>query len=364
VPELKQYRRAGCWLFAAIGLAGCGREPVPVVAAGAASVDFSMPAIPARAPIETSRLSSNVFDAICHIGNPFAVVGWELDAKTRFLYFVGPFNGAGDGLTHPYLYMAIPAPDRARMTTTLYLDGLDEKELRKHAKPHELRRFLLPHIVGLPVDAKEIRRQLGEPAHTRKLKSGLTRLIFEREVCLNDKRLVGVYADVDGDRLVAAKGVDHPDKLKWIASAERPPQPDPLPTYYQDWKPREGSVQAAALDFVFLLEGRKAGARDKLWQPDLAPHPLEDFARAFADGSTIDTNSLTYQTTRYELDLAEVAIAFVLSNGRHWRHTIELRDAGNKRWLVSDWRHDADSCARTASCVAELEVESSVTTAP
>ena len=364
MSKLRQHCRIGCWFLAAVVLAGCGRLTPSVGAADTAPVEFSIPSVPARAPIETARLNSNVFDSNCRIGNPFAVVGWDMDAQTRFLYFVGPFNGAGDGLTHPYLYMAIPAPDRASANTTLYLDHLDEMELRKHAKPHELRRFLLPHIVGLPVDAKEIRRQLGEPAHTHKLESGLTRLIFEREVCLNDKRLVGVYADVDGDRLVAAKGVDHPDKLKWIASSGRPPQPDPLPTYYQDWKPREGSVQAAALDFVFLLEGRKAGARDKLWQPDLAPHPLEDFARAFADGSTIDTNSLTYQTTRYALDLAEVAIAFVLSNGRHWRHTIELRDAGNKRWLVSDWHHDANSCAPLASCAVEQEVESSVTTAP
>jgi hypothetical protein len=46
-------------------------------------------------------------------------------------------------------------------------------------------------------------------------------------------------------------------------------------------------------------------------------------------------------TTRYELDLAEVAVAFVLSDGRRLQHTIELRDAGEKRWLVSDWRRDS-----------------------
>jgi hypothetical protein len=341
VPELKQYCRTGCWLFAVMGLAGCGRE-VSVGAADAGPVEFRMPAIPARAPIETARLNSNVFDSICHIGNPFAVVGWDADAETRFLYFVGPFTGAGDGLTHPFLYMAIPAPDRARMTTTLYLDDLDETELRKHAKPHELRRFLLPHIVGLPADAKETRRQLGEPTHTRKLESGLTRLIFARELCLNDKRLVGVYIDVDDDRLVAAKGVDHPDRLRWILSGGRPPQPDQSPTYYQDWKPRDGTAQAAALSFVFFLEGRNTeGARANLLQPDSPPHPLEDFAKPFADGSTIDTDTLTYQTMRYELDLAEVAIAFGLSNGRTSHATIELRDAGDKHWLVSDWRHDA-----------------------
>jgi hypothetical protein len=41
------------------------------------------------------------------------------------------------------------------------------------------------------------------------------------------------------------------------------------------------------------------------------------------------------------LNLAEVAISFVLSDGRKLQHTIELRDAGEKRWLVSDWRRDA-----------------------
>ncbi len=343
MPELKQYCRTGCWFIAALGLTGCGREAASVGAADAEPVEFRIPGVPARAPIETARLDSNVFDSICQIGNPFAVVGWELDAQTRFLYFVGPFNGAGDGLTHPYLYLGIPAPDRARMTTTLYLDHLDEMELRRRAKPNELRRYQLPHIVGLPVDAKEIRRQLGEPTQSRELESGLTRLIFEREVCLNDKRLVGVYIDVDDDRLVAAKGVDHPDRLKWIVSAGRPPRPDLSPTYDQDWKPRDGSAQEAALTFVFHFEGRDAeGARAGLWQPDSPPHPLEDFAKVFADGSTIDSTTLTYQTTRYELDLAEVAIAFALSNGRSYHGTIELRDAGSKRWLVSDWRHDAE----------------------
>jgi hypothetical protein len=343
VSELERYRQIGCGFLAILGLAGCGRKDAPVRAADVDPVEFSIPAIPARAPLETERLNSNVFDSICHIGNPFAVVGWDLDAHTRFLYFVGPFNGGGDGLAHPYLYMAIPAPDRERMNTTLYLDSLDEPELRKQAKPRELRRFLLPHIVGVPADAAEIRRQLGEPDHTRELESGLTRLIFERDVCLNGKRLVGVYADVDDGRLVAAKGVEHPEKLKWIVSAGRPPKPDRWPTYHRDWPPRERTAQAAALAIVFSLENRNAdSARAALWQPDVPLHAMEDFAKVFSDGSTIDTDTLTYQTTHYELDLAEVAVAFVLSNGRSVRDTIELRDAGKNRWLVSDWGHDVE----------------------
>jgi hypothetical protein len=343
MPELKKYCRTGCGLVAAIGLAGCGRENASVGASEAEPQEFEIPAVPARAPIETARLGSNVFESICHIGNPFAIVGWDADSQTRFLYFVGPFYGAGDGLTHPYMYLAIPAPDRASVNTTLYMDRLDEPEFRKHAKPGELRRFLLPHIVGLPTDPEEIRQQLGEPRHTRKLKSGLTRLIFERDVCLNGKRLVGVYADLRDDQLVSAKGVDHPDRLRWIISAGRPPQPDPTPTYYQDWKPREGSAQAAALAFMFEIESRNAeSARAMLWQPDSPPHPLEDFAPVFTDGQTIDTNTLTYQTMRYELDLAEVVVAFRLSSGRGFRSTIELREASDRRWLIGDWRQEGD----------------------
>jgi len=330
VPELKEYRRLGCWLFAAVVLAGCGRDP-----------EFRMPAVPARAPIETRRLNSNVFDSICRIGNPFAVVGWDLDPQTRFLYFVGPFTGADDGLTHPYLYMAIPAPDRDRMNTELYLDKLDEAELRKHAKSGELRRFLLPHIAGLAADVDEMERQLGPPTQRRELKSGLTRLVFEREVCLNDKRLVGVYVDVDDGRLVAAKGVDHPERLKWIASGGRPPQPDDRPTWYLDWNPREGSPQAAAMAFVHRLEGRNiGGAREQLAPTDPPSHPIEELAALFGDGASIDSSTLTYRTTRYELDLTEVAIAFKLSNGHRLEPVIELRDFGDGRWLVTEWRND------------------------
>jgi hypothetical protein len=230
------------------------------------------------------------------------------------------------------------------MTTTLYLDRLDEVELRKHAKPGELRRFLVPHLAGLSADAKEIKRQLGTPSQTRKLKSGLTRLIFEREVCLAGKRLVGVYVDADDGRVVSAKGVDHPERLKWIVSAGRPPRPDELPTYYLDWEPREGSAQAAALGFVFRVEGRDiTGARAQLAQPDLMAQPFGEFANSFDDGSKIDSSTLKYQTTRYELDLAVVSIAFNLSSGRNIRCTIELRDSGDRHWLVSDLRVDGNA---------------------
>lgn len=341
MPSIERPRRFGYWLFAAVGLVGCGREPSSADAADADPVEFAIPAVPARAPVETQRLGSNIFDNICRIGNPFAVVGWAVNEETRFLYFAGPFNGAGDGLVHPYLYMAIPSPGRERMTTTLYLDELDEPELRKYAKPDELRRFRLPHIVGLPQDAKDARRQLGEPTHQRELESGRQRLIFERDLCLNDKRLVGVYLDVEDGRVVSAKGVDHPDRLKWIVSAGRPPQPDQRPTYYQDWEPREGTAQAAALSFVYGFEGRDVdGARARLMQPDLPSHPLDDFAKVFVDGSRIDSTTLTYQTTRHGIDIAEVAIAFALLDGRSFRETLELRDTGDKHWLVSGWRHD------------------------
>lgn len=344
MPQLNKYGLAGCWLFVVLGSAGCGREPAPIDTTEVELPEFRIPSVPSRAPIDTARLGSNVFDSICHIGNPFAVVGWGEDAHTRFLYFVGPFTGSGDGLVHPYLYIAIPGPDRATANTTLYLDRLDEAELRKHARPGELRQYLLPHIVGFPADARQTRRLLGEPARTRELESGRTRLVFERELCLNDKRLVGAYIDVEGDRLVAAKGVDHPDRLRWVVSAGRPPQPDPSPTYYQDWKPRDGTAQEAALAFVHFLEARNLdGARAKLWEPDSPPHPLEDVAKPFDNGATIDTSTLTYQTTRYELDLAEVVIAFSLSDGETFRQVIELRDAGSDRWRVSDWRRDSDS---------------------
>jgi hypothetical protein len=294
-------------------LTGCGRGADPAAATEKAGpVALRIPEVPAREPIDTARLNGNVFDSICRIGNPFAVVGWDLDPNTRFLYFAGPFSGSDDGLPHPYLYMAIPAVDRARITTTLYLDRLDEAELRRRAQPHELRRFEMVHIAGLPADVDEIRRQLGEPSHSRELESGHTRLIFEREVCLGDKRLVGVYIDVDDDRLVAAKGIDHPDRLRWIASGGRPPPPDRSPTYYHDWEPREGSAQEAALAFALSL----------------VP----------GEGSTIDTSTLTYQTTRYELDLAEVAIVFTSSTGQRADLAMELRAEGKKRWRVSDWR--------------------------
>ena len=339
VRESQECRHLGLALLGVIGLAGCTRESEPPVSAQADPIELRIPDVPARAPVETARLNSNVFDSICRIGNPFAVVGWDLDPLTRFLYFVGPFNGADDGMSRPYLYFAIPGLDRARITTTLYLDRLEEAELRKHAKLDELRRFQLPHIVALPADAAEIERQLGKPTHKLELKSGLTRLVFERDVCLGEKRLVGVYVDVDDDRLVAAKGIDHPERLKWIASAGRPPPADDSPTYYLDWHPRDRSAQAAALAFVHRIEGHDlAGAREQLLQPDVLAQAVEEFAALFGTGATIDSGTLTYQTTRYELDLAEVAVVFALTGGSSIKATIELRESGKERWLVSDLR--------------------------
>jgi hypothetical protein len=339
-PVPHSLRRWGL-LLTGIGLSSC--HPPPPTENAAAQVT-APPPVPARPAIETRSLGRNIYENICRIGNPFAVAGWDVDSQTRFVYFVGPFVDAEDRQTYPYLYMSIAGPERATLQTTLYLDSLTAADLESYAKPGELQRFLLPHIAAADGDSKNNERQVGEPTHTRKLASGRTRLIHDRYLCFNGKRLAGMYFDVADGKVVKAKGVDHPERMKWIVSGNVPPEPDSQPTYYVDWQPRKDSAQATALALVFSLENRdEVGARGYLSTVDAPSRPLAEFARVFPAGVAIDSDTLTYRTTRYDLDRAEVTVAYKLANGRSTRAHFQLREEGDDTWRISDWQLDSTS---------------------
>ncbi|MGH8178015.1 MAG: hypothetical protein ACREV5_17310 [Steroidobacter sp.] len=304
------------------------------------SADDSTAACADRAPIETRSLGKNIYENICRIGDPFAVKGWELDPETRFVYFVGPFvNAAADQQTYPYLYMSIAGPKRETLQTTLHLDSLNADDLQPYAKADELQQFLLPHIAALDADPQKNERRLGKPTHIRELDSGRTRLIYDRYLCFNGKRLAGMYFDVADGEVVKAKGVDHPERMKWIVSGNVPPEADSQATYYLDWQPRNGSAQQAALALIFRLENAdEAGAREYLSTIDAPPRPLDELARTFPAGVAVHSDTLTYRTTRYGLDRAEVTVAYELENGQRTRAHFQLREDGEDDWRIIDWR--------------------------
>jgi hypothetical protein len=328
------------WWLLLGGICLCGCDPAPTGKSTAGWV--TVPPVPDRAPMETRSLGNNIYENICRIGNPFAVTGWELDPETRLVYFVGPFIDAEDQPAYPYLYMSIGGPERETLHTTQYLNSLNAEDLQPYVKPDELQRFLLPHIAAVDIEPKRNERQLGEPTHTRQLDSGHTRLIYSRYVCFSGKRLAGMYFDVaDGD-LVKAKGVDDPERMKWIISGNVPPEPDSRATYYRDWQPRNDSAQAIALALVFRLgNGDEVGAGKYLSTVEVPLRPLKEYARMFPAGVAIDSDTLTYRTTRYDLDRAEVTVAYSLANGQRTRTHFQLRKEADLDWRISDLRLDS-----------------------
>lgn len=249
-------------------ISGCDQsEPPPaelstsVVASGAKSAVIPEPAsslqypVPDRAPIEMISLSRNIYESICILGNPLMVQGWSLNPDTRFIYFAGPFimsaNKPGSE-TYPYLYRSIDSLSRQRVNTTMRLRSIEEPE---RTKPDELQQFLLPHLSGVDANPREIKRLLGEPDVTRKLKkSGRTQIIYDKRICFGEKLMVGMYLDIANGVVVKAKGIAHPERLKWVISGNRPPAPDTEPTYYLDQKPLKDSPQAILMWFIMNRE--------------------------------------------------------------------------------------------------------------
>jgi hypothetical protein len=333
--------------LALIGLgliSGCGQSEPPATEAAntaghattrAVATTPIPPPVPQRAPLDVSRFSNNIYKNICLIGRPFLVKGWTLDPDTRFVYFTGPFTKSNDGSEpKPYLYMSIPAPQRQRIHTTLLLNDIEREPALE--KPGELQKFQLPSLAAVDSNPAKIEQRFGKPDVTRELKrSGRTRIIYNRRVCFNAKLLAGMYFDIEDGEVVKAKGVGHPESMKWVMSGNRPPAPDTQPTYYLDQKPREDSPQAILIGLIASRESGDAdGARELISSREMAPAKIAEVIKDSQPGKDIKYETLTYQTTRYKLDEVDVTVRYQLENGRDIVASHQLRKEEDG-WRVS-----------------------------
>lgn len=325
-------------------VAGCGQSESPANEPGntagqgttsAVSPTPIPPPVPQRTALDLSKFSNNIYKNICRIGRPFLVKGWELDPDTRFVYFTGPFIGSADDTDpKPYLYMSIPAPERQWINTTLLLRSIDREPAQE--KPGELQKFQLPTLASVNADPARIERRFGKPDVTRTLKkSGRTRVIYNRRVCFKDKLLAGMYFDIEDGAVVKAEGVEHPERMKWVMSGNHSPPPDTQPTFYLDQEPLADSPQAILVGFIIRREsGSEASARELISSHEMAPSEIEKIIKDSQPGKDIDYDTLTYQTTHYELDEVDVTVRYRLENGRGIVASHQLRKEKDG-WRVS-----------------------------
>lgn len=154
-----------------------------------------------------------------------------------------------------------------------------------------------------------------------------------------------------GSNVVSAKGIEHPESMKWIVSGGRPPVPEEHATYYDDWKPLSGSPQDMALQFLYNIErGDQASAKELLHKTDVPEWLEEEFTRPLPPDSTIDHSTLTYQTTDYELDRAEVTLAFVLDSDTPNATQVKAHTLVRKNedeWKISNWKMETAATNQT-----------------
>ncbi|MDH5325480.1 MAG: hypothetical protein OEZ68_12400 [Gammaproteobacteria bacterium] len=298
---------------------------------------LSVPKVPDQPPKNTAYLPNNIYEVVCKLGHPFMVKSWDLDPDTRFVYFVGPFTSKPDEsnpTVYNYMYISIPGINRTRSQTTLFMESVDAEPTE--VQHEELSRFLIPRIQGIPDRLAEVKKTLGEAAAERELSSGRTRMVFDGHMCVGEQYLAGMYIDVENGQIVKAKGVEHPEKLKWVLSGGRSPLPDTEPTYYTDMYMRTPDAQSRLLIFLELREkGDKEGASEHLALgyfpfPNLVdeitvdPHPQ----------GKLEFDTATYQTLRYSLEEMEIRTTYQLDTGVHVKAIYKMR-LQDERWGVS-----------------------------
>lgn len=312
-------------------LAACDLDGGAGSAAG--TVERALPPPPERPPIESRLLPNDIYAAVCRIGAPVLVKGWRADPDTRFLYFQGPFSTG-----HDYLSLAIPGPERRWVSGRRWLDG-DRIDVDPQLAS-DLDRFQLTRIENIQPNIHLVRQDLGDPVLVRDVGAGRQRYIFDQKMCLGDQLLEGMYLDVERELVVKARGIEHPNELKWILSDGRPPAPDSEPVFYLDVPPEVGSPQSVALAFVRRRESQDPEAAMALaWRDKLLPKDPNRMFLPSRPGARIDDETLTYQTIRYGHDLTRITVRYEVFEDRE--STLAVADEmvlskRDDRWLVVD----------------------------
>jgi hypothetical protein len=329
-------------LFAAV-LSGCGSDPGdsnPGIASGTVGTTISLPAPTSDKPIDARHLPNDIYKAVCRLGSPVLVHGSPADSASRTLYFAGPFS-QGNGAGHwEYLSLSIEGPERRWVSE---IRRMDHSQLKVGTpRPQELERFKLRRIEEIRPNIHLVRQDLGDPVLIRDIQGGQQRYIFDRKFCMGEQLLEGMYLDVERERVVKARGIEHPNELAWILSGGRPPGPDPEPVRYLDVRPADGSPQSVALAFVRRREMQDPeSARSLVWEESLLSGNLASMLDPTRPGARLDDHALSYQTSLYGHDETHVSIRYQVYTGPE--DSVPVEDWLVLRKRAEEWKVVASS---------------------
>lgn len=289
-----------------------------------------------REPIDFSSTPSNIYEAVCVLGNPVMVSGWSLNSETRFIFFEGPFKTQ----THenetskvsPYMYYSIDNINSEKRNTGLLVDSLEE--YKKNEKPNELKSFMLTKLDNVPHTLPKLVEKLGQwDFELSKKNPTRRRLIYERKFCIGTSLVEGAYFDITDNSVVKAKGLKTKEKLLRIKNNIRLFKPDKKPRLYIDNTPEEGSPEDIVIKLVLLREaGKQTEAMMLLSDECNDEWRRNNITSQSKTGVNIKLNSLTYQATEYTYDSASLTIKYYLENGSllTWGHKV-IREDGTWR---------------------------------
>lgn len=288
-----------------------------------------------REPIDFTYLPGNIYEAVCKAGHPVLVSDWELDNKTRFVFFEGPFkqSSAPGSKVYQYLYKTIESIESDKVSTTLLVHSLDEYQSR--AFPEELKQFQLPIIHNIPGELSGLVEILGQwDVELAKKRPQRRRLIYDRRLCIGTKLVSGVYFDVVDGKVVKAKGIKTQEKLSRIIRNIQIFPPDKEFLHYVDHIPETNSAKDVVVQLVLLREAGKQDEALKLLSDQLQNDWIKNNITSQAEkGIPINLDSLKYKATKYTHDSANISIEYYLQNGSLLSFSHKLIKE-NGRWLV------------------------------
>ncbi len=272
--------------------------------------------VPDRPAFDLNKLPRNIYKTICQLGYPMYVSKWDLD-DTRFLYFKGPFKDYSkeNNPTFPYIYRAIKSLNAEDVSTTLYLDSLDNYQ--DGIAPSERAQFLIPRFRAVPDRLDKLKKLLGKwDVEHMKSDPERLRIIYDKKMCVGDKLIIGAYFDIVDNKVVNTSGITKREKLEWVMANRKKPKPDKKPLPYTENIPAEGTAKHAVTQLVLLREaGKKSEALALIAKAQESEFFRNELTRQVDPTTSIDLNRFTYQATKYTRDSANISVIYYLKNG-------------------------------------------------
>lgn len=152
-------------------------------------------------------MTSNIFEAVCLLGEPIRIRGWGTDPDTRFIYFKGAFKDRVRKDVYPYVVYSLNKPQDS-IAISKSLVTINEPPAKRDDKSNELGRYKLPVLRGVPHELSQLTKQLGQWNYSYIYKKiGNKRIVYEKTMCISKKLTYGAYFDIRNGKITRAKGI-------------------------------------------------------------------------------------------------------------------------------------------------------------